>query len=78
MEASSSLAARRIQGSAGYALVIVLVELAAAGYRALARGLAALTAAQRQAQARSELLTLSDRSLKDIGLSRSDINRMFR
>jgi len=77
MEASSSIATRRIQSSAGYALVIVLIELAAAGYRVLARGLAALAAARRQAQARSELLALSDRSLKDIGLSRSEVERIF-
>jgi uncharacterized protein YjiS (DUF1127 family) len=77
MEASSSLAARRFQSSNGYALVTVLIELAAAGYRALARGLTSLVAAQRQAQARSELLALSDRSLRDIGLSRAEIERMF-
>jgi uncharacterized protein YjiS (DUF1127 family) len=77
MEASSSLAVRRFQSSAGYALLTVLIELAAAGYRALARGLANLAAARRQAQARSELLSLSDRSLKDIGLSRTEIDRMF-
>lgn len=77
MEACSSLATRRVPVSAGYALVTVLIELAAAGWRALARGLAKLAAAQRQAQARSELLSLSDRSLKDIGLSRTEIDRMF-
>jgi uncharacterized protein YjiS (DUF1127 family) len=78
MEAGSSIAVRRVQNRAGYSLVIVLVEIVAAGYRAVARGLAALAAAQRQAQARSELLSMSDRSLKDIGLSRSQIERMFR
>ena len=78
MQASSSLAVRRFQSSAGYALLTMLVELAAAGYRALARGLANLAAAQRQARARSELLALSDRSLKDIGLSRAEIERMYR
>jgi uncharacterized protein YjiS (DUF1127 family) len=77
MEASSSLAGRRVQSRAGYALVAVLIELAASAYRALARGLAGLVAAQRQAQARSDLLALSDRSLRDIGLSRAEIERMF-
>ncbi|HEY6967109.1 MAG TPA: DUF1127 domain-containing protein [Burkholderiales bacterium] len=77
MEASSSLAGRRVQNRASYALVTVLIEVAAATYRALARGLASLVAAQRQAQARSDLLALSDRSLRDIGLSRAEIERMF-
>ena len=78
MEASSSIAARRIQSPAGYALVVVLVELAVAAYRAIARAAGALAAAQRQAQARSELLALSDRSLRDIGLSRTEVERLFR
>ena len=77
MEASS-IAARRIQTPAGAALVIVLVDLAAAAYQALARAAAALAASQRRAQARSELLALSDRSLKDIGLSRSEVETLFR
>ena len=77
MQASSSLAVRRFQSSAGYALLTVLIELAAASWRALARGLAKLAAAQRHAQARDELLSLSDRSLRDIGLSRAEIERMF-
>ena len=77
MEACSSIAARRSQSPAGYALVIVLVELAAAGYRAIARVAAAVAAAQRSAKARSELLALSDRSLRDIGLTRCEVERLF-
>lgn len=77
MEASCT-AARRIQSPAGHALVVVLVELLAAGHRAIARGLAAAAAAQRKAQARSELMALSDRSLRDIGLERGQIDRMLR
>lgn len=77
MQASSSLAGRRVQSRAGHALVAVLIQVAVAGYRALARGLASLAAAQRQTQARSDLLALSDRSLRDIGLSRAEIERMF-
>ena len=76
MEASS-ISARQIQAPAGAALVIALLDFAAAAYRALARGVAAVAAAQRRAQARSELLSLSDRSLKDIGLSRCEVHRLF-
>jgi uncharacterized protein YjiS (DUF1127 family) len=75
MEASS-IAARRIQTPAA-ALVIVLAELFVAAYRVAARVAAAVAASQRRARARSELLALSDRSLRDIGLSRSDVHRLF-
>jgi uncharacterized protein YjiS (DUF1127 family) len=77
MQASCSTA-RRIQSPAGHALVIVLVELAAAGYHATARALAGIAAAQERTRARRELERLSDHSLKDIGLSRSDIERLYR
>jgi uncharacterized protein YjiS (DUF1127 family) len=76
MEASS-IAARRIQTPAAAALVIVLAELFVAAYRVAARVAAAVAASQRRARARSELLALSDRSLRDIGLSRSDVHRLF-
>lgn len=77
MEASS-IAQRRIQNTAGYALVVVLVEFIVAGYRVIARQLAAFATARRQAQARRELHRLSDHYLRDIGIDRNQIDRLFR
>lgn len=78
MEGSGTLHDRRLRQHAGYALIDVLLELAGSGARAVLRWLAAASAAQARAQARRELQWLSDRSLRDIGLQRSDIERLFR
>lgn len=77
MEASNSIAGRRMRNHAGYALVEGLAELAAAGGRALARMAAAIAERQRRAQARRELHGLSDHFLRDIGLERQQIDRLF-
>lgn len=77
MEASH-IAQHRMQTHAGYALVTAIARLAAAGGRVLARAAAAFVRRQRQAQARSELMALSDHFLKDIGLERDQIDRLFR
>ena len=74
----SSLIARSSASPAGYALIEILVELAVAGCRAVAALGKRLVAAQRRSQARRELYALSDRSLKDIGLDRNQIEGLFR
>jgi uncharacterized protein YjiS (DUF1127 family) len=70
----SSLIARSSASPAGYALIEIL-----AGWwcRSRRRCPARLVAAQRRAQARWEAW-LSDRSLKDIGPDRNQIERLFR
>ena len=78
MEAVSSNAARRVQSPASHALVVVLVELVATACKSIASGLASLSAARRHAQLRRELQGMSDHFLKDVGLRRDQIDRMFR
>jgi uncharacterized protein YjiS (DUF1127 family) len=77
MNAGDTTINRRIQYRAGYALVEVLVELMVTGWQALSRWMANAAAARQRRQARLELHQLSDRSLKDIGLERDQIDRLF-
>ena len=74
MEAGSTAYQRTRQR---YALVEIVIELASAGWRAAARAAGALERMRRQAQARRELRSLSDRALADIGLDRHQIDRLF-
>lgn len=78
MQASNAIGARRIQPPAGQALRVVLFGLADRTYRLLARALAGFAATQRQARARGELRRLNDHLLRDIGLRRDQIDRLFR
>jgi uncharacterized protein YjiS (DUF1127 family) len=78
MDASSSTIGRRALGNTGYAFTEVLAEIIAAGWQSLSRAAAAFAESQRRAQARRELHHLSDHTLKDIGLERSDIDGLFR
>ena len=78
MEASTIMRARRMQAQASYALIEVLAGLIAAGWRAASVRMAAFTAEQRQARARRELRSLSDHTLKDIGIARHEIDSLFR
>ena len=78
MEASSITQARRMQAQASYALIEMLIELAAAAWHGVSERLAAFNAAQRQARARRELRSLSDHFLKDIGVERNEIDSLFR
>ena len=77
MEGTSSAFVRRIPAHAGYARIQVFAEFIAAGWRILSGWAAAFAAAQRSARSRHELHNLSDRSLKDIGLDRHQIDRLF-
>lgn len=78
MEASTIMRARRLQAQANYALIEVLIGLAVTAWQAASLKLSALAAERRQARARRELRGLSDHFLKDIGLSRHEIDSLFR
>ena len=81
MEGSSSIQMRIHSpklSMRGYALVDIVLELAVSAGRAAARLAAQAIAHQRQVRARNELQNLSDHFLRDIGIDRSDIDRMFR
>jgi uncharacterized protein YjiS (DUF1127 family) len=77
MEASINTV-RRVQAQAGHALITILIELGVSAWKAIARHAAAYADRRRQADVRNELRRLSDRSLKDIGLERSEIEGLFR
>jgi uncharacterized protein YjiS (DUF1127 family) len=78
MEGSSSIHVRRGHAHAGYALIEMLAGLVAAAWQAVAGWIAAFAASQRQARARRELRNQSDHFLKDIGVDRHEIDRLFR
>ncbi len=78
MEGNSIIYGRRMQQHAGYAIIEILAGLAASAWRGVSDRLAAFSESQRQARARRELRNLSDHFLKDIGVERSEIDRLFR
>ncbi len=78
MNASSSIDQRLTRYHARFALVEALIGIIAAGWQAVAGWGAALAASRRRALSRRELHRLSEHSLRDIGLDRSDIDRLFR
>jgi len=73
----SSIGLRRMQVHAGYVLMEYIVDRASAGWRALSRWTERIAAARRSRQARYALHALSDRNLRDIGLERDQVNRLF-
>ncbi len=77
MNAGDTTINRRMQYHAGHVLVEQLIELMVTGWRALSRWMANAAAARRHRQARRELHRLSDRMLRDIGLERDQIDRLF-
>ena len=79
MEDTTTLNLRRMQYYlATYALIETVIGLAVAGMQAMSRAFAAFAQRQRQARARLELQRLSDHMLRDIGLERGQIDRLFR
>jgi uncharacterized protein YjiS (DUF1127 family) len=78
MEETSGIHFRRMQFHSGYSFFEVLAGLAAAGWRTLSRWGAARLRRRREARLREEFRGMSDHFLKDIGLTRGDIDRMFR
>ena len=77
MQAASSIDQRLIRYHARFALVEVLIGIIAAGWVAVAGWGAAIAEHQRRAAARRELRRLSDHCLRDIGLDRNQIERLF-
>ena len=77
MEHIHTLNGRRPQSYPGYALAEILAELIVAGWRTLARWTSEAEQARQRAKARRELRRLSDHSLRDIGLERGQIDRLF-
>jgi uncharacterized protein YjiS (DUF1127 family) len=63
---------------AGLALIEILVDLGISATQAVRRGLAAYRHAAQMARVRREMQGLSDHYLRDIGLSRNEIDRIFR
>jgi len=78
MDASTTINGRRLQPPAGYVIIESLAGFCAAVWRGASKLITAFAAYQQRARARDELRRLSDRSLKDIGLERSEIERLFR
>ena len=74
----STLKSRRPEEFPGYATGATISALIAGGWQRLARWLDAVAQAQGRARARRELHYLSDRSLRDMGLERSEIDGLFR
>jgi uncharacterized protein YjiS (DUF1127 family) len=77
MEGTSSIQTRG-HGHAGYVLIDSVIELGSAAFQAISSAVQAFIAAQAMAKARRELHGLSDRSLRDIGIERCDIDGIFR
>ena len=78
MEGSSTICGRPIHHHAGYALIEFIGGLCAAPVSGIAAGMRAFAKSQQQARARRELSSLSDHFLRDIGVDRHDIDRLFR
>jgi len=78
MDGLVTLHGMRQQRPAGFALIEILVELCISATVAVRRGLAAYVHAAQMARVRREMEGLSDHYLRDIGLSRNEIDRIFR
>jgi len=74
----STLKSRRPEDFPSYATGEAISALIAAGWQRFAQWLDAVAQAQGRARARRELHYLSDRHLRDIGLERNEIDRLFR
>jgi len=77
MEGSCVTYQSRGRRPAGYALIEILIGCAAAGGRVLSRMVAAIAKFRRRELMRRELHGLSNHVLRDIGLDRSRIDRLF-
>ena len=75
---SNAISGRQQAMHAGYARLEIVAETALAALRALWRGWLNIHAAWNAERARNELRALSDRTLKDIGLQRSEIDSLYR
>jgi uncharacterized protein YjiS (DUF1127 family) len=77
-EGTGTLNPHRYRGHAGFSLFEVIGTLIAAAAGKLWAWVSARMEAARMAAVRRELHRMSDHYLRDIGLSRTDIDRMFR
>lgn len=78
MEDTTTLNLRRIQYLEVYVLIERIIALGVAAWREAARVFAAISERQQRARARLELHQLSDHVLRDIGIERGQIERLFR
>ncbi len=78
MEDTTTINLRRVQYLEAFALIERITAMANAVWTALPRLLAAIAKRQERARARLELHRLSDHTLRDIGLERGQIDRLFR
>jgi uncharacterized protein YjiS (DUF1127 family) len=68
---------QRFRDPRAYALATILGGLVAGTWCGIAHGIASLGQWNRRTRAREELRSLSDRTLRDIGLERGQIERLF-
>jgi uncharacterized protein YjiS (DUF1127 family) len=75
---SNAISGRQQALHAGYARLEIVADAALAALRVLWKGWLRIHAAWNAERARNELRALSDRTLKDIGLHRSQIDSLYR
>jgi uncharacterized protein YjiS (DUF1127 family) len=78
MEGIRTIHGSRPAAHAGYAVIEMLVNLAAAAAQAIWRRISGASRARRMAAVHREMLGMSDHILRDIGLNRSQIDQLFR
>ncbi len=78
MQGTGSMHTARLPSGGGYALLEILIGLAVSAARKFSAVLEAALEARRLSRARRDLRSLSDHHLRDIGLTRDDVERLFR
>ena len=78
MEDTTTINLRRVQYLEAFVLAEKIAAMAVAACGAISRMFAAISRRQERARARLELHRLSDHMLRDIGLERGQIDRLFR
>jgi uncharacterized protein YjiS (DUF1127 family) len=78
VEDISTIHGARRTAHAGYAVIEAVAAMAADAAQAVWRWTSEVIRARRMAAVRREMLGMSDHFLRDIGLDRSQVDRMFR
>ena len=78
MEDASTIRGSRPTAHAGYAVIEALAAMAVDAALAVRRWASGALRARRTAAIRREMLGMSDHFLRDIGLNRSQVDRLFR
>lgn len=78
MEDISTICGSRRTAHAGYAVIEALAALVADAAQEVWRWISKVIRARRMAAIRREMLGMSDHFLRDIGLNRSQVDRLFR